>query len=385
MEELSSPELATQVDVGPNEVMSKPNGSGMVLEGSLYCVASGSLTPNHDDVLQTTSSTRNSIFYVVPTQASNAPASENPSKRMRVTPSPTDVMDTTDTEFSPDDSASTELPKKRLRTTGRAIPDKSDMEDDVPVASATTEVQDIGSNSNAPTRFRVRIAHSSSYKCRRCLLRILKNHPQVSPTITCKPLWYHVSCAKDSMGANDAREMEGFLELSADEQEILCELLTGKRVYTLWYEKTRRTFCCDCTRPIFKGMLRIAECRTLGRKDKYTVYHHVQCATFPLGEIKRIQDFYMWPNIKTIDQEAVLARLEEKRILLEKENQALEPDALVQTTYQGATLPPPHGLRSSLLPFQVEGFSWMVHQELHAPEIRGGILADEMVGIQHSK
>lgn len=35
-------------------------------------------------------------------------------------------------------------------------------------------------------------------------------------------------------------------------------------------------------------------------------------------------------------------------------------------------------LTANLLPFQVEGFSWMRHQEVKCPEIRGGILADEM-------
>jgi len=33
---------------------------------------------------------------------------------------------------------------------------------------------------------------------------------------------------------------------------------------------------------------------------------------------------------------------------------------------------------ATLLPFQVEGTSWMHHQEVNVPEARGGILADEM-------
>jgi SNF2 family DNA or RNA helicase len=35
-------------------------------------------------------------------------------------------------------------------------------------------------------------------------------------------------------------------------------------------------------------------------------------------------------------------------------------------------------LVANLLPFQVEGFSWMRHQEVMCSDIRGGILADEM-------
>ena len=46
--------------------------------------------------------------------------------------------------------------------------------------------------------------------------------------------------------------------------------------------------------------------------------------------------------------------------------------------FQGVTRSPAKGLVADLLPFQVEGVSWMYHQEVHKPEIRGGILADEM-------
>jgi len=50
----------------------------------------------------------------------------------------------------------------------------------------------------------------------------------------------------------------------------------------------------------------------------------------------------------------------------------------VQQKFEGEIREPPPGLEASLLPFQVEGVSWMYHQEVHKPEIRGGILADEM-------
>jgi len=50
---------------------------------------------------------------------------------------------------------------------------------------------------------------------------------------------------------------------------------------------------------------------------------------------------------------------------------------LVQKKFQGETRAAPKGLTANLLPFQVEGVSWMYHQEVKE-SIRGGILADEM-------
>ena len=284
-------------------------------------------------------------------------------------------MEMTEIESFPDES--TELPRKRPCED----PGKTD-EEAGPRDSTTTEVQDFCSTVNATARFRVRIAHSSSYKCRRCLLRIAKNHLQIQPTNTHRAPWFHVTCARDSIGSSNPREMEGFLELSSQQQYILCELLTGERTYVLWYEKTNRVFCRGCAQRITKGVLRIAEHSIHQKKPDYTVYHHVKCTTFPLGEIERIQDVPGWTCIPESRQREALLQQEERKNLIDKENQALDPDELVQVSFQGVLLPPPNGLSASLLPFQVEGFSWMVHQELHVPEIRGGMLADEMVSIR---
>lgn len=49
----------------------------------------------------------------------------------------------------------------------------------------------------------------------------------------------------------------------------------------------------------------------------------------------------------------------------------------VQEIFQGEVRGPPPGLDANLLPFQIEGVSWMYHQEVHS-DIRGFILADEM-------
>ncbi len=54
---------------------------------------------------------------------------------------------------------------------------------------------------------------------------------------------------------------------------------------------------------------------------------------------------------------------------------------LVQKAFDGEMRDRPKGLTADLLPFQKEGVSWMYCQEVNVKEIRGGILADEMVRI----
>lgn len=86
-----------------------------------------------------------------------------------------------------------------------------------------------------------------------------------------------------------------------------------------------------------------------------------------------------YKKLKKQDYKILEKRVEESKIELEKENQELDPNELVPVTFQGEIRPPPPGLTATLLPFQVEGTSWMHCQEVNVPEARGGILADEMV------
>jgi hypothetical protein len=55
-----------------------------------------------------------------------------------------------------------------------------------------------------------------------------------------------------------------------------------------------------------------------------------------------------------------------------EENQALDPDELVQKAFEGEIREKPRGLTANLLPFQTEGVSWMYCQEVNVPDIRGG-------------
>lgn len=356
------------------EKSSIPHESGMAIGGSLENSLSGSSIAHGDSILGKLHIDNSRCIAAHPqgsTFLSEPPALPRPSKRMRVMPSSSVVMETTDSDVSFEES--TEEAKKRKLT--HEAPGKKD-EDEAPTDSGSMEVRNFGSDSNTRPRFRVTTAQSSSFRCRRCLLRISKYHLCVQPTDTSKAWWFHVSCAKDSIGSYNPQEIEGVSELSEGNQELLCNLLTAKIEYSLWRERTRRAFCTGCAEPIPLRTFRIAECTSLGKKHKYHVYHHLQCTSYPLREIMWIQG---WKRMKKVDRQAVLDRIEEIKLLVDKENQELDPDELVQASFQGEIRLSPKGLGASLLPFQVEGFSWMVHQELHVPEIRGGILADEMV------
>jgi hypothetical protein len=147
--------------------------------------------------------------------------------------------------------------------------------------------------------------------------------------------------------------------------------------FRMEYAKTGRATCKGCDERIQKAELRIAERPLFRGKPGFVVYRHLNCAMFS-EEILRLQDVGGWRRIRTEDRERVTDRIEESKKLLEKENQEIQPDELIQTAFQGEIRKPPLGLAGNLLPFQVEGISWMIHQELHIPDIRGGVLADEM-------
>jgi hypothetical protein len=143
------------------------------------------------------------------------------------------------------------------------------------------------------------------------------------------------------------------------------------------YSSTGRATCKGCDARIQKQDLRIAERPLFRGKPGFVVYRHLKCTIF-MEVIQRIQDVGGWRKLKKGDRETLKDRIEESKLLVEKENQELEPDELVQASFQGEIRKPPPGLVATLLPFQVEGTAWMYHQEVHVPEIRGGILADEM-------
>jgi len=173
---------------------------------------------------------------------------------------------------------------------------------------------------------------------------------------------------------NDANSDDDMLRASGTDSDDLKDM-----PYRVEYSATGRAACRGCDGRIANGILRVAERPLFRGKAGFTVYRHLECTIFP-DEIERLQDMGGWRRIKKQDRESIEDRIKASKTLVEKENQELQPDELVQVNFEGEIRNDPKGLSANLLPFQVEGFSWMVHQERHVPEIRGGILADEMVG-----
>jgi hypothetical protein len=143
------------------------------------------------------------------------------------------------------------------------------------------------------------------------------------------------------------------------------------------YAATGRATCKSCDERIQRKVLRVGNRPLFRGKPGFTIYRHLQCIIFT-EEIVELKDVGGWRKLDQKDRDLLEDRIEESKILIAKENEELRPDELVYTSFQGETRGPPPGLSANLLPFQVEGTSWMHHQEVGVPEIRGGIMADEM-------
>jgi hypothetical protein len=139
------------------------------------------------------------------------------------------------------------------------------------------------------------------------------------------------------------------------------------------YAPTSRATCRRCDEVILKGAVRVAHAPLFRGKPGFRVFRHLRCSVFS-KEVERAEDVGGWRELARADYEALAARVEESKIEVQQENEELNPDELVQVAFQGETRRPPPGLEASLLPFQVEGLSWMYHQEFHVDTIRGGIL-----------
>ena len=86
-----------------------------------------------------------------------------------------------------------------------------------------------------------------------------------------------------------------------------------------------------------------------------------------------------WKKLSPEDYANLAQRVDESREEIKKENEELDPDELVPVSFKGETRPQPPGLDAVLLPFQVEGVSWMHHQEVNGESgVRGGMLCDEV-------
>lgn len=143
------------------------------------------------------------------------------------------------------------------------------------------------------------------------------------------------------------------------------------------YSPSGRATCRRCDETIPKGAVRICHVPLFRGKPGYTVYRHLPCAVLD-ENVKRLQDVGGWRKLTRPDRLKIAKRIAESRVELEKEKEELQPDELVQEKFSGEMRASPPGLEADLLPFQVEGSSWMYCQEVNQPEVRGGILADEM-------
>ena len=85
------------------------------------------------------------------------------------------------------------------------------------------------------------------------------------------------------------------------------------------------------------------------------------------------EDVDGYDDLSSKDFSRLAARVKESLDEIEQERQELEPDELVQKAFVGEILPPPPGLDATLLPFQIEGTSWMYSQEVKMLDIRGGM------------
>jgi len=155
-------------------------------------------------------------------------------------------------------------------------------------------------------------------------------------------------------------------------------------VYRVEYSVSGRATCRTCDELIPKGALRVVHQPLFRGKPGFSVYRHLKCASFDADIITKARDVKGWNRIKKDDMIKLEERIVEARIEAEKEQKEVKPDELVQEGFAGEIRPsPPPGVTASLLPFQVEGFSWMRHQEKNdeaadAGACRGGILSDEM-------
>lgn len=143
------------------------------------------------------------------------------------------------------------------------------------------------------------------------------------------------------------------------------------------YSKTGRATCRTCDERISKGELRVGHTPLFRGKPGYMVFRHLHCTVFT-EDVVCVEDVENYGDLTYDDYLLLANQVELSKEKIKEEMEELSPDELVQKEFQGEIRAEPPGLTASLLSFQIEGFSWMRHQEVEEPDIRGGILADEM-------
>jgi hypothetical protein len=151
--------------------------------------------------------------------------------------------------------------------------------------------------------------------------------------------------------------------------------LDNGSTYIIEYSKTSRATCKRCDIRINKNELRVGHRPLFRGKPGYQVFKHLHCIVFS-EEITCAEDVAGSDGLTDEDYKALAKRIDESFTLIQKENQELEPDELVQKKFEGEMRAAPKGLAANLLPFQEEGVSWMYHQERNVEDVRGGILGE---------
>lgn len=149
------------------------------------------------------------------------------------------------------------------------------------------------------------------------------------------------------------------------------------RPFRVEYATTGRATCKTCDQRILKGAIRIGHRPLFRGKPGFVVYRHLYCAQFD-DQVSQASDVGGWRRLKESDRILLEDRVQASALERAEEEAELHADELVQKSFEGEIRKPPPGLTLNLLPFQTEGVSWMYHQERHIPDIRGGILADEV-------
>ena len=139
------------------------------------------------------------------------------------------------------------------------------------------------------------------------------------------------------------------------------------------YSMTGRATCRRCDMKIDKGVVRVAHRPLFRGKPGFEIYRHLQCAVFD-ENVQRVEDIDGLSDLEDTDKQRLALRLEESKEELVKEQEVISPDELVAKKFEGSIRNSPLGLNAELLPFQIEGVSWMYAQETKE-DIRGGILA----------
>eukprot|EP00804_Cyclotella_cryptica_P005687 CCRYP_000055-RC/>CCRYP_000055-RC protein AED:0.08 eAED:0.07 QI:0/0.87/0.88/1/1/1/9/176/1325 len=146
--------------------------------------------------------------------------------------------------------------------------------------------------------------------------------------------------------------------------------------FNVEYSKSSRATCRTCDEVIRKGDVRVGHTPLFRGKPGYMVFRHLHCVVFS-EDVTCAEDVINYETLEDADYQRLVEQVEASKYKIKEEKEELEPDELVQKSFEGEIRSEPPGLTATLLPFQIEGFSWMRHQEVKS-DIRGGILADEM-------